>query len=155
MHRWPEVQYQRVGDKAPLWNTKAQLQALRHLASKLPDAAAPMVEREPRAMPGIARRLKDTEVSELVSAYEAGATVYQLAEQFRINRRTVSKTLKRQGVETRWQRLTEADVDEAEYLYAQGWSLARIGERLSVSDGTVHYRLKKRGVQMRDPHWRG
>jgi DNA-directed RNA polymerase specialized sigma24 family protein len=144
-----------VGDKAPLWNTKAQLQALQYLIAKLPDPGTPAVEREPRAVPGIARRLKDAEVDELVAAYEAGATVYQLADRFRINRRTVSKIIKRRGVETRWQRLTEADVDEAEHLYAQGWSLARVGERLGVSDDTVRLRLLKRGVQMRDPHWRG
>ncbi|WP_052318964.1 helix-turn-helix domain-containing protein [Streptomyces pluripotens] len=94
-------------------------------------------------------------MQELVTAYEVGATVYQLADRFGIERRTVSKILKRQGVATRWQRLSEADVDEAERLYAKGLSLARVAERLDVAADTVRLRLLKRGVKMRDPHWRG
>lgn len=93
-------------------------------------------------------------MDQLVAAYETGATVYQLADRFKINRRTVSQIIKRRGVETRWKRLTEGDVNEAERLYTQGWSLARVGERLGVSDDAVRLRLLKRGVQMRDPHWR-
>ncbi|MFQ6143298.1 hypothetical protein ACLMNJ_09470 [Streptomyces seoulensis] len=103
----------------------------------------------------MARRLKDHEVEELVTAYEAGSTLRQLAERFKIERRTVSKILKRQGVATRWRRLTEADIDKAEHLYAQGWSSARIADLLKVDPETVRLRLRKRGVQMRDPHQRG
>ncbi|MFC1421041.1 hypothetical protein [Streptacidiphilus cavernicola] len=91
-------------------------------------------------------------MQELVAAYEAGATVYQLADRFEINRRTVGEILKRQKVKTRWQLLTEADVDEAERLYAQGLSLARIGKQLDVSGGAVRLRLLRRGVQLRDRH---
>ena len=91
-------------------------------------------------------------MQELITAYEAGSTVYQLAEQFKINRRTVGEILKRHNVKTRWQRLTETDVDEAERLYAQGLSLARIGKQLDVSGGAVRLRLLRRGVQLRDRH---
>lgn len=113
------------------------------------------MEREPRPTPKVARRLKDHEVKELVAAYEAGSTLRQLAERFKIERRTVSNILKRQGVSTRWRRLSEADVDKAEHLYAQGWSTARIADLFKVDPETVRLRLRKRGAQMRDPHWRG
>lgn len=145
----------RVGDAAHLWNTKPQLQALRHLVATLPDASAPLVRREVGSTPRTAKQLRGQNVRDLVAAYEAGATLRQLADRFGVTRQTVSNLLKRNGVTPRWGRLTSADVDEAERLYAQGLSLTRIGERLSVSDDTVRYQLKKRGVQMRDPHWRG
>lgn len=144
-----------MGDGAHLWNTKAQLQYLQHVAANLPGQDAPPVEREPRPTPKVARRLKDHEVKELVAAYEAGSTLRQLAERFKIERRTVSNILKRQGVSTRWRRLSEADVDKAEHLYAQGWSTARIADLFKVDPETVRLRLRKRGAQMRDPHWRG
>jgi DNA-directed RNA polymerase specialized sigma24 family protein len=144
-----------VGDAAHLWNTKAQLQYLQHLAANLPGPDVPPAERDSRLTPKVARRLKDHEIKELVAAYEAGSTLRQLAERFKIERRTVSKILKRQGVATRWRRLSEADIDKAEHLYAQGWSSARIADLLKVDPETVRLRLRKRGVQMRDPHQRG
>ncbi|MER6626771.1 helix-turn-helix domain-containing protein [Streptomyces sp. NPDC000987] len=112
------------------------------------------MQQVPRPTQRVAKRLKDAQVAELVEAYQAGSTTYQLAERFGIKRQTVSNILKRQGVETRWKRLTEADVDKAEHLYARGLSLARIADRLKVDPETVRLRLRKRGVQMRDPHWR-
>jgi hypothetical protein len=144
-----------VGDADHLWNTKAQLQYLQHVAANLPGPDAAPVDRGPRLTPKVARRLKDHEIKELVAAYEAGSTARQFAERFRIERRTVSNILKRQGVATRWRRLTEADVDKAEHLYGQGWSAARIADLLKVDPETVRLRLRKRGVQMRDPHQRG
>jgi hypothetical protein len=50
------------------------------------------------------RKLRAEQVQELVEAYEAGATVYQLAERFKIHRVTVSAHLHRQGVRMRWNR---------------------------------------------------
>jgi DNA-binding transcriptional regulator LsrR (DeoR family) len=144
-----------VGDRAHLWNTRAQLQHLQHVATHLPDLAAPVAKQEREPTHARARRLKDQQVKELTAAYEAGATLRQLAGQFGIERRTVGKVLKRNGVEVRWRRLTEADVDEAERRYAQGLSLVKVADRLGVNDDTVRLRLLKRGVQMRDPHWRG
>lgn len=143
-----------VGDIAPTWNTKAQLQALRHVLATLPAPDAPPVMRAPEPTPGTARQVKGEEAEKLATAYLAGATTYQLAKKFKIDRRTVSNILKRQGVTVRGQRLSEADVDKAERLYLQGLSLARVGERLGVSDDTVRYRLVKRGVRMRGPHER-
>ncbi|MDX6353198.1 MAG: hypothetical protein QOF98_101, partial [Streptomyces sp.] len=90
---------------------------------QLPDITAPIVKRERQETPHRAKRLKDDQVKELIKAYTAGATVYQLGGRFGIERRTVSNILKRNGVQTRWIRLTEKDVNEAERLYGQGLSL--------------------------------
>ncbi|MFI2116328.1 helix-turn-helix domain-containing protein [Streptomyces rubiginosohelvolus] len=142
-----------VGDGGPHWNTKYTLQALRDLLESLPGPEVLPVKREPKQVRRAGRRLKDAQAAELVEAYKAGATTYQLAERFGVKRQTVSAILKRNGVTPRWRRLTEANVDEAEQLYVhQGMSAARIADRLRVDPETVRLRLRKRGVQMRDPH---
>jgi predicted DNA-binding protein YlxM (UPF0122 family) len=143
-----------VGDSAPDWNATSQLKALQHLVATLPDPSAPVAERVPRVTQRTARQLKEPEVQELVAAYEAGATLRQLAERFRITKQTVSNRLKREGITPRWRKLTEADVDEAVRLYGQGLSLARVGDRLGVTDDAVRFQLIKRGVKMRDRHGR-
>jgi|SRR2546423_7777555 len=143
-----------VGDKAPDWNAGYRLQALRHLITTLPDASMPVPKQAPRPLHRIAKQLKGQQVKDLIQAYEAGATVYELGDRFGIERRTVSKILKREGIETRWRRLTDEDVDEAVRLYATGLSAARIADRFNVSDDAIRYQLKKRGVTMRDPHER-
>ncbi|MFJ8848686.1 hypothetical protein ACIRFF_38025 [Streptomyces cyaneofuscatus] len=143
-----------MGDKGPDWNTKYKLRALRDLLATLPDPSAPLPKRERRPSQGKAKRLKNDQVTELIDAYRRGATTYQLADRFEIERQTVSALLKRNGVTSRRRRLTEANVDEAERLYVQGMSLARIADRMHVDDETVRLRLRKRGVQMRDPHHR-
>ncbi|MFJ8252967.1 helix-turn-helix domain-containing protein [Streptomyces sp. NPDC094466] len=118
----------------------------------MPGPETPPVERTPKSKSGVAKRLKEDEITKLCRAYEAGTTRRQLAIDFGITPKTVTAILKRQGVRTRWRKLAEADVDEAEQLYAQGLSLERVGKRLGVNSGTIHYRLKKRGVRLRDTH---
>ena len=54
----------------------------------------------------IQRRLRQTEVQELISSYLAGDIVYELAETFRIHRQTVSAILERGGVSRRHRSMT-------------------------------------------------
>jgi hypothetical protein len=90
-------------------------------------------------------------VKQLMDGYRAGGTVYQLGEQFGIDRRTVGAILKRNGVVTRGGGLSPTQIDEAVELYESGWSLARIAERVGVTPTTVHRRLRDPGVRMRAP----
>jgi DNA-directed RNA polymerase specialized sigma24 family protein len=99
-------------------------------------------------------RLQRDQVKALVADYQAGATVYELAARFGINRKTVSRTLRREQVSIRMASLTIEQIDEAVELYGAGWSTTRIGERLRVDARTVHRRLQERGVSMRDTHGR-
>jgi len=57
--------------------------------------------------------LRPLEIDELVAGYKAGATVYQLAERFRIHRATVSLLLERQCVPRRNRPLSPAQIDHA------------------------------------------
>ncbi|MFV2194770.1 helix-turn-helix domain-containing protein [Nocardiopsis sp. LOL_012] len=130
-----------------------QLRAMEALLGKLPDSSAPIRQRS-KATTGRAKQLKEQEAQEVVAAYEAGATVYQLSRRFGIARQTVSKILKRHSAKMRRTGLTPEQIATAAYLYEGGLSLARIGERLAVSPDTVRLRLIERGVQMRDRYQR-
>jgi DNA-binding MarR family transcriptional regulator len=100
------------------------------------------------------RRLSSAELTQLVELYRSGKSMRELAHQFGIHRVTVSRLLKREGVELRNGGLSADEIDHAVALYAEGKSLARIGEHFGVDHGTVWRHLKKRGVRMRDTHGR-
>jgi hypothetical protein len=100
-----------------------------------------------------ALRLGEDKITELVERYQAGATVYELADQFKIYRTTVSEHLHRRGVKMRGQGLDESEIAQAVQLYEQGWSVARIGERLGANASTVWMALHTL-VSMRDTHGR-
>jgi DNA-binding transcriptional ArsR family regulator len=104
---------------------------------------------------GIARRLSESEVTELITGYREGRTVYDLAERFHIHRTTVSQHLRRRGVKMRRLGLDEQQVNLAIRLYEQGWSVARIGSQCGVNGGTVWVALRGRDIQMRDTQGRG
>ena len=99
-------------------------------------------------------RLDPDQTQQLIASYRAGSTVYQLAEEFGIERRTVSAILHRHDVPMRRRGLTDDQIDDAERLYHHGWSLARIGDRMNVTADTVRTRLLERGATMRDTHGR-
>ncbi len=136
------------------YNTKHQVSELESLFRKLPEACGPLRPARRGRLPGSARQLESQQVQELILGYAAGATVYQLGEQFGVDRRTVSKTLHRHNVPMRRRGLSPHQVDEAVRLYGEGWSLARIGERMGVDPTTVLTRLRERGVRMRDTQGR-
>lgn len=131
------------------YNPKSQVSALEKLLRKLPKPGSPVPKRPKRRMPGTARRLDAEETQALINGYRAGNTVYQLGDQFGIDRGTVGKILTRNGIPTKHPGLSAADIEQAVRLYGDGWSLARIGDELGVTATTVHRRLRERGVIMR------
>lgn len=96
--------------------------------------------------------LSSEEISELVTAYKSGLTVYQLAKQFDCHRTTISRHLQAQGVEMRNRPMTESQIDEAVKLYESGLSCAKVGEIIGVDNKTIHRRLREREVKMRGTH---
>lgn len=103
-----------------------------------PTTSAPVYQRS--------RRLPPDEITALVDAYEAGTSVYTLADIHGINRRTVADLLRSNGVTLRYRRLTEAQLTEAEDLRNEGWSYVRLGERFSVDQSTVWSALRRRST---------
>jgi hypothetical protein len=136
------------------YNTKPQVEALETLLRKLPDPATPAPPPADLPKPGRARQLDADQVQELIAGYQAGATVYELGTRFGIERRTVSKILKRHNVPMRRRGLSPEQVDDAIHLYNLGWSLARVGEHLGVDHVTVLTKLREHGIPTRDTHGR-
>jgi hypothetical protein len=85
----------------------------------------------------------------MVEAYEAGATVYQLADQFKQHRTTIGQHLREAGVDTRPSAIADKDIGWLIELYEAGWALAKIAKRYGVSAHAVHDRLTAAGVKLR------
>lgn len=100
------------------------------------------------------KRLNAEDVARIATYYKDGQTTIQLAEQFDVNRRTISKVLSEKGVALRGRPLTEKQIDEAVRLYELGLSLAKVGTIVGAQARTVQLRLRERGVTMRDTHGR-
>lgn len=98
------------------------------------------------------RKLKPSELDELVERYQAGSSVYQLAKHYGIHRITIGKHLRSRGIDTTAPALTEEQAREATQLYIDGWSCKKIAKHFSVGAETVRERLHKEGVQIREPH---
>ncbi len=112
-------------------------------------------EHEPRReLRQVQRRLTADEVQQLVARYQAGATVYELAEEFKCNRTTVSKKLKDAGITLRRTPPTKEQINEMVRLYESGLSMERTGERVGFTAHTVLKYLRERGVRTRDTHGR-
>lgn len=85
----------------------------------------------------------------MVSEYELGIRVKDMAAKYGISRETISRRLRRQAIGPRKVGLDNQQIKEAPRLYEQGNSLATIGERMGVSAQTVRSRLIAVGVKMR------
>jgi len=119
------------------------------------DLSGPPREAPRRAVPKRAVRLNDSQLSRLVAGYQAGATVYELAAAFGVNRRTIALHLRRRGaVSPRFRSPTAATVEEMVRLYSTGLSLAKVGVVVGCDAGTVMKYVRQRGVQTRDTHRR-
>ncbi len=116
---------------------------------KLASLGASQAPDQPKRPPHRHRHLKADQIEELIAAYQFGQTIFQLADTYQIDRRTVSAILKREGVRTRWQVMDEATTDRAVQLHAQGLTPPKIAEELDTTAGTVRRALKRRGVPPR------
>jgi len=90
-----------VGLPGGYYNTRVQVSELESLMRKLPESSKPPRLARQGPVPGTAKQLEPSQVQELIAGYLAGATVYQLGDQFGIERRTVSQHLHRHGVQMR------------------------------------------------------
>lgn len=102
-----------------------------------------------RTIKRVVRRLAPGQIDELVQAYEAGATLSDLSEQFGQTRKTLSRALERRGVARRYRLMPEDGVSEAREAYESGRTLSEIGKELGLSRDTVRRALLKDGVAMR------
>src|SRR6266511_2029206 len=111
---------------------------------EMPRTELPPRVRKPKQ---VQHGLRPDEVSQLVLAYQQGATQTELAARFQINVTTVVAHLQRQGVTLRKLGLNRVQIEEAARIYADGWSLTKIGDRFGVYPQSIRYRLRQAGVQ--------
>jgi hypothetical protein len=105
-----------------------------------------------RALKQVQHRLKEVEVDQLAKAYESGATLKDLARDFRVHRNTAMELLERNGIARRGKGPSDSQVAEAIRLYAEGQSTAVIGRCFGFSADTIRHRLMDAGVEIRSPH---
>jgi lambda repressor-like predicted transcriptional regulator len=82
----------------------------------------------------------------MAAKYAAGATVYEVADEFGCNRATVADRLKRAGVKLRLSSPTLEEIDEMVSLHEKGLSLVRVGRQVGYCANTVRSCLKSRTI---------
>ena len=86
----------------------------------------------------------------IAMAYEAGSTVPGIAEQFRLNKQTVSGVLQRLGVETRDRRFfPDEQIELVCEQYRDGASLGQLAKRYGCDPTTIMRTLERAGVKRR------
>ncbi len=96
-------------------------------------------------------RLRPSEIEQLITDYQSGVLVRQLAVRYGINRDTVIEHVRRNGgVRHRYPALLPKEIVEAAQFYRSGQSLATVGKHFGINASTVRSALLRAGVQMRD-----
>jgi DNA-binding CsgD family transcriptional regulator len=131
---------------------------IQNLDTHEPNAALRVHRRWVRSSPRIAperkrsvtrrqSRLTENQITAMAAGYKAGKSVYILADEFGINRQTVSALLKEHGV--RLHRTSPDEVDTMVEPYASGMSLVQVGAELGFGGATVYRQFVGRGVALR------
>lgn len=119
-----------VGVSEAFSHPSYQVQRLLDLAETWPDQQGSASRGAERCR--TARQVSPAEVDELVTAYAAGATVYELAERFGIHRDTIGKHLRARGLVTVKPGLHPDDLPAALELYRAGQTYAQIAVKFGV-----------------------
>lgn len=115
------------------------------------------VEERPVAAPVPTRQkvhLGAKQLEAMAVSYRAGATTYQLADEYGVTYTTISRRLKEQGVVIRNNILSEGEIRAAAILYREGHPLGTVAREIGRAPNSVRNALLKLGVRMRDFHGR-
>ena len=93
----------------------------------------------------VQRRLDGPEIDRLVTGYQRGQSLADLATEFRLHRRTVAAHLEARGVPRRVNqpKMTQVDIHDAARRHQAGESLAAIARSLEVDPSTVRRALNR------------
>lgn len=96
------------------------------------------------------KRLSKLEIQTICERYQNGASIYKLAADFGCHRRTISDTLKRNGIEVSHQATKKPElVKKIIELYAEMMTPKEVGAIVGVGGDTVRKVLKENGVYIR------
>jgi AraC-like DNA-binding protein len=143
----------RVGSLAGQWS-----RACAHVDGSPPTADS-RPRHGPRSSPSeekgrlsnpVQRRITDAEIDDLVTRYETGSTIKELAREFGIHRTTVMGHLERRAIPRRSPRkLTNQIVGQSAHRYSSGETLAEIAEHLNVAPSTLTRELRLAGIPIK------
>lgn len=96
------------------------------------------------------KTLTEFEIQSVIQKYQNGASSYDLAKEFGCHRRTITDTLKRNGVEVSHQAATKPElVKRIIELYAEMKTPKEVGAIVGVGGDTVRKVLKENGIYIR------
>ena len=96
------------------------------------------------------KNLSELEIQTICERYRNGASSYELAKEFGCHRRTISDTLKRNGVKVSHQAATKPElVKRVIELYAEMKTPKEVGAIVGIGGDTVRKVLKENGIYIR------
>ena len=96
------------------------------------------------------KNLSELEIQTICERYKNGASSYELAKEFGCHRRTISDTLKRNGVEVSHQATAKPELVKCIIkLYAEMKTPKEVGAIVGVGGDTVRKVLKENGIYIR------
>lgn len=96
------------------------------------------------------KALSELEIRTICERYKNGASSYELAREFGCHRRTISDTLKRNGVEVSHRASTKPElVKRIIELYAEYKTPKEVGIIVGIGSDTVRKVLKDNGIYIR------
>ena len=96
------------------------------------------------------KTLTEYEIQSIIQKYQNGASSYDLAKEFGCHRRTITDTLKRNGIEVSHRASTKPElVKKVIELYAEMKTPKEVGAIVGLDCATVRQLLKDNGIYIR------
>ena len=96
------------------------------------------------------KQLTEEEIAIIVLCYKAGASAYDLAIEFNCHRSTISRNLKKQGIEVTTEKVKRTGlINQVISMYANWEKPKDIGTKLGINAATVLKILKDNDVYIR------
>ena len=92
------------------------------------------------------KTLSQAEIQAVIQKYEAGASTYELADEFGCHRSTISAVLKRNGIVVTKRKV---DIAVAIQMYESGKTTTEIAKYFDTNGSVISKTLRQNGVKMR------
>lgn len=94
------------------------------------------------------------DIETIISSYQAGKTMLEIAQQFNCSKTTIGKLLKRQGVKIITCRAqAKINPEIVIDMYAEMHTLVEIGQKFGVNPEVISNCLRSHGVSIRSGRW--
>ena len=143
--------WQLYSNHTTLWEYVNKVKSTPDNSTESDDAKYPYPkEKVIRSITQRQKRLSKLEIQTICERYQNGASIYKLAADFGCHRRTISDTLKRNGIEVSHRASTKPElVKRIIELYAEYKTPKEVGTLVGVGSDTVRKVLKENGIYIR------